>query len=106
MNNGCEFPTSEVMPLNFIDIPPPGAPEFAEMFEPVTLPYNAPSSVGSTVVPTNSFDVTSETAFARFLLFTEEARPVTTTSSNLPTSSCIFKETEAEDSDTWTVCDL
>src|SRR3954469_10266621 len=92
MNSGWELATSDVTPLSFTEIPPPGAPEFADTLEPVTFPYKAASIIGCTVVPISSFADTEETALARLLLFTEDANPVTTTSSNLPTSSCNLSE--------------
>src|SRR5687768_17509326 len=80
MNRGWELATNEVIPRSLTEMPPPGAPELAEMFAPVNLPYNAPSSVDCWAPPTSSFDETEETAFATLLLFTEVAKPVTTTS--------------------------
>jgi hypothetical protein len=83
MNSGCELPIMEVTPRSFMEIPLPGAPELEEMLAPVNFPYNALSSVAWVVVPTKSLAEIDDTAFARFDLFTDVAKPVTTTSSRL-----------------------
>ena len=88
-------------PLRLTLIPPPGAPELCRTLTPANLPFKAASSVW-TGAPTNSSPLTEATAFAAFLRLTEEARPVTRTSSPFNTSTVISTETveDAEDTST------
>lgn len=79
--NGSELKVNEEIPRNLTDIPPPGAPELAWIFAPISLPLIAPSKVTGRVVPLrSSLDkrATDVAAFERLML---EAKPVTTTSS-------------------------
>src|SRR5690606_41030294 len=55
-------------------------PILERMFAPVTLPYRAPSVVCGLATPVNSAALTELTAFAKFFLLIEDAKPVTTTS--------------------------
>src|SRR5258708_6572743 len=68
---GCVLPYTEVTPLNFTEMPPPGAPELAFIYAPEIFPSRAASKVCAGEIPFSSLDEIVATAFDKFLLFTE-----------------------------------
>ena len=89
MYNGWDDPAPNVlMPRSCTLKPPPGAPELLRILTPAILPDKALSTVGDETVPVNYSEFTVETALAKFERCTDEASPVTTTSSRFATLFC------------------